>query len=77
LQQQVDSVSQYLASHGMGPAAAGQAAYGYVYSRLQAQAHLLAFMDCFHVIGLVTLVSLPLLFLTRPFAGGGRSTGGH
>jgi DHA2 family multidrug resistance protein len=77
LQQQVDSVSQYLASHGMAPAAAGQAAYGYVYSRLQAQAHLLAFMDCFHVIGLVTLVSVPLLFLTRPFTGGGGSTGGH
>lgn len=77
LQQQANSVSQYLSIHGMAPAAAAQAAYGYVYSRLQAQSHLLAFMDCFHVIGVLTLVSVPILLLIRPFAAERRSTGGH
>jgi len=38
---------------------------------------LLAFMDCFHLIGVVTLVAAPLVLLTRTFRIGGGGTAGH
>jgi DHA2 family multidrug resistance protein len=38
---------------------------------LEAQAHLLAFMDAFHVIGIVTLVAAPLVLFTQYFRVGG------
>ena len=77
LQQQVNSVSHYFVIHGMAPAEAAHAAYGYVYSHLQAQAHLLAFMDCFHVIGVVTLIAAPIVLLAKPFAIGNKNPAGH
>jgi DHA2 family multidrug resistance protein len=77
LQQQISRISNYLASHGMAVADASRAAYGYVYGRLQAQAHFLAFMDCFHLIGVLTLAAAPLVLLTRPFATRNKSPAGH
>lgn len=77
MQQQIMSISEYLTVHGMRAADASQAAYGYLYSRLEAQVHLLAFMDCFRVIGVVTLIAAPIVLLTKRFAVGAKPTGGH
>jgi MFS transporter, DHA2 family, multidrug resistance protein len=76
-QQQVNSLTRYLTAHGMSAADAARASYQHMYSQLQAQAHLLAFMDCFHVIGMVTLIAAPIVLLAKPFAVFGRSPGGH
>jgi len=42
-------------------------AYGLVGSTLTQQATMLAFMDCFHLLGVVVLAGLPLAFLIRHF----------
>jgi MFS transporter, DHA2 family, multidrug resistance protein len=76
-QQRVSGLTRYLSAHGMAPADAARAAYQHVYAQLQAQAHLLAFMDCFHVIAVVTLVAAPIVLLTKPFVLAGRGSGGH
>jgi DHA2 family multidrug resistance protein len=55
----------------------GHYATAHVYGELQAQAHFLAFMDCFQIIGIMTLVAAPLVLLTRAFKVGGSPAGGH
>ncbi len=77
LQQQVHQVAAYLQAHGFSAADALSAAYGRAYHQLQAQTQLLAFMDCFHLIAVVTLIAAPLVLLTRKFRIGGGGTGGH
>ena len=77
LQQQVTQAAGFLQSRGYSTVDAMRGAYGRFYEQLQAQAHMLAFMDCFHVIGVVTLVAAPLILLTRPFQLGGRAPAGH
>lgn len=77
VQGQVGGVANYLAERGMVKTDAVKAAYGYVYSHLQAQAHFLAFMDCFWVIGVLTLVAAPIVLLTKPFSVGGKAPAGH
>lgn len=73
LQAAVQRATAYLQVHGASHADAMHAAVGLVYRQLDAQARLLAFMDCFHVIGVVTLIAVPLVLLTKNFkvAGGG------
>jgi hypothetical protein len=45
---------------------------------LHAQTQLLAFMDCFHIIGIVTLIAAPLVLLTKNFKPtAGKSTVAH
>jgi DHA2 family multidrug resistance protein len=77
LQQSVNQTAAYLQTHGFSHADALSAAYGRFYNQLGAQTHLLAFMDCFYVIGIVTLVAAPLVLLTRHFKVGGRAPAGH
>ena len=77
LQQQISQSAAYLQARGFSHFDALSAAYSHYYNQLQAQAHLLAFMDCFHVIGVVTLVGAPLVLLTRYFKIGGNGPGGH
>jgi DHA2 family multidrug resistance protein len=77
LQQQVNQGVAYLQAHGFSHADALSAAYSHYYNQLQAQAHLLAFMDCFHLIGLVTLIAAPLVLLTKYFRIGGGAPSGH
>lgn len=77
LQQTVQSIAAYLQSHGIGQANVMSAAYGQLYRELQQQTQLLALMDCFRVIGVVTLLALPVLLLTRSFKVGGGTTGAH
>jgi DHA2 family multidrug resistance protein len=76
-QERVNRVSHYLTVQGMAPADAASAAYLYVYFHLQAQAHFLAFMDCFYTVGMLTLIAAPIVLLAKPFAIGYKSSGGH
>jgi DHA2 family multidrug resistance protein len=77
LQGAVRQTSSFLQTHGLSQADAGRAAYAHVYQQLNAQAHLLAFMDCFHVIGVITLIAAPLVLLTRKFKLGGKEPAAH
>lgn len=77
LQQRVRSVANYLAVHGMARADAIHAAYGYLYARIQTQAHFLAFMDCFQILGVLTLCLAPVVLMSRSFSIGGKSSAGH
>jgi len=77
LQQSVNQTAAYLQSHGFSPANALNAAYARFYDQLGAQSHLLAFMDCFYVIGIITLIAAPLALLTRQFKVGGGPAAGH
>lgn len=78
LQNTVKSTTAYLQANGFSHADAVSAAYARVYAQLQAQSQLLAFMDCFYLIGIITLAAVPLLFLVRNFkVGGGAGEGAH
>ena len=77
LQQNIHQTAAYLQSHGFSPADAVTAAYGRVYDQLHAQTQLLAFMDCFHIIGVITLIAAPLVLLTKSFKPSGKSEGAH
>lgn len=77
LQQQVKQSAAFLEAQGIAHADAMHAAYGRIYEQLQAHAHLLAFMDCFYVIGVMTLIAAPLVLLTRKFRIGGGAPAGH
>jgi MFS transporter, DHA2 family, multidrug resistance protein len=77
LQAWIDQTAAYLQAHGFSHADAVSAAYGRVYHQLQAQTQLLAFMDVFHVIGLITLIAAPLVLLTAAFRIGGGGGAAH
>ncbi len=77
LQQQVQQMASYLQAHGFSHADALSGAYARFYNQLDAQTHLLAFMDCFYVIGIVTLVAAPLVLATRYFKIGGGAPAAH
>ena len=77
LQQQVGQTAAYLRDHGFSPADAQSASFAHYYTQLQNQAHLLAFMDCFLIIGIVTLIAAPLVLLTRTFRMGGGASAAH
>ena len=77
LQQSVNQTAGYLQAHGYSHADALNAAYARFYDQLGAQSHLLAFMDCFHVIGIITLIAAPLVLLTRHFKVGRGPAAGH
>ncbi|HEX3891581.1 MAG TPA: DHA2 family efflux MFS transporter permease subunit [Terracidiphilus sp.] len=77
LQQQVQRAAAFLEQRGFSHADAMGAATSHFYNQLQAQAHLLGFMDCFHIIGILTLLAAPLVLLTRSFEPAGSSSGGH
>src|SRR5580698_1280382 len=77
LQQNIHQTAAYLQTHGWSPADALNAAYGRVYEQLHAQTQLLAFMDCFHIIGIITLVAAPLVLLTKNFKSGGKAPAAH
>lgn len=78
LQNTVKATTAYLQANGFSHADAVSAAYARVYAQLQAQSQLLAFMDCFYLIGIMTLAAVPLLFFVRKFkVGGGAGEGAH
>jgi DHA2 family multidrug resistance protein len=77
LQQNIHQTADYLQTHGWAPTDALSAAYARVYEQLHAQTQLLAFMDCFHIIGIITLIAAPLVLLTKNFKPAGKSTTAH
>jgi len=77
LHQAIANTAVYLQSHGYNQVDAMKAATLRYYEQLYAQTRLLAFMDCFHIVGVVTLVAAPLVLLTRNFKVGGKVPEGH
>jgi DHA2 family multidrug resistance protein len=77
LQQNTESMVSHLMQYGFTSADAGPAALGVVYQQLLHQSVFLAFMDCFRVIGWLTLAMIPLVIFVRKFKGGGAPAGGH
>jgi hypothetical protein len=67
LQRRIHQSAEYLLARGFSPADAPSAAYSHHYNQLQAQARIVAFMNCFHVIRIVTLIAAPLVLLTKYF----------
>jgi MFS transporter, DHA2 family, multidrug resistance protein len=77
LQHAVQQTAAFLEARGFSHADALNASYSHYYDQLQSQAKLLAFMDCFHIIGVITLIAAPLVLLTRSFKSGGKAPAGH
>jgi len=77
LQSAVKQTAAYLQTHGFSHADALNAAYARYYDQLHAQTQLLAFMDCFYVIGLITLCAAPLVLLTKNFKLAGKAPPAH
>lgn len=77
LQQNSLGTVSYLMQHGFTSADAGGASLGLVYQQLLHQSLFLAFMDCFRVIGWLTITMIPLVFLVRKFKGGGGASTAH
>lgn len=72
----VDSVARYLAGTGASAADAAQKAYGLLSGIAERHAALLASQDCFRLLGIVALLSLPLAIATKRFRSAG-GAGGH
>jgi MFS transporter, DHA2 family, multidrug resistance protein len=77
LQQNAEAMVSHLMRHGFTSADAEPAALGVVYQQLLHQSVFLAFMDCFRVIGWLTLTMIPLVIFVRKFKGGKAPAGGH
>ncbi|RXH57830.1 DHA2 family efflux MFS transporter permease subunit [Granulicella sibirica] len=77
LQQTTQGALNRLMEHGLTSADAIPASLGLVYQQLVRQSTFLAFMDCFRVIGWLTLTMIPLVFLIRKFRAGGEAPAGH
>ncbi len=77
LQQNSDGMVGYLMQHGFSSVDAGGASLGVVYQQLLHQSVFLAFMDCFRVIGWLTIIMIPLVFLIHKFKGGGGASTAH
>jgi DHA2 family multidrug resistance protein len=76
LEQRVRALTTFLVHRGFSPGDAHGAALANVYRQLGNQAHMLAYMDCFRVLGWATLAVVPLTFFIRRFRAGG-APGGH
>jgi MFS transporter, DHA2 family, multidrug resistance protein len=77
LQQMGDALSGYLVQHGFTSADAGPATLAFVHQQLIRQSTFLAFMDCFRVIGWITLAMIPLVFVVSRYKTGGEAPAGH
>jgi DHA2 family multidrug resistance protein len=65
LQQARMQTGAMIAQHGAGPATASHQALGFLYQSLQQQATLLGYIDIFHVMGWLFLLTAPLVLLMR------------
>lgn len=77
LQSGIHQLATYLQARGFSEVDAVRAATNRYYEQLGNQTRLLAFMDCFHVIGVITLLAAPLLLLTTNFRVGGKAPESH
>jgi DHA2 family multidrug resistance protein len=74
----IDGTTSYLQTHGFSHADAVTAATLRYYDQLYAQTRMLAFMDCFHIMGWMTLIAAPLVLFTGKFRTAGKAPeGGH
>jgi len=73
----VRTSSHYLVTRGSSTPDAIHKAYGLVGSMMTQQATMLAFMDCFRLLGLIVLMGPPLAFFIRRFAIGKASGAAH
>jgi MFS transporter, DHA2 family, multidrug resistance protein len=73
----VAGLTNYFVGKGMSGPDGAAAAHGYLYQQLQHQVSLLAFMDCFRVIGWVTLAAVPLMLIVRSFKPAGKAPVAH
>ena len=76
LQQGVPSLASQLLHHGFTIADAGPASLGVIYAQLIRHSLFLAFMDCFRVIGWLSVLALPLIFAIRKFRPSGEAPPG-
>ena len=77
LSERASALTSYLVQKGYSGPDAATAAYQYLYQQLQHQVSLLAFMDCFRVIGWLTLAAVPLMLLVRRFKAAGKPPVAH
>jgi len=77
VRQFVRTSSHYLVTRGASTPDAIHQAYGLVGSMMNQQATMLAFMDCFHLLGVIVLMGLPLAFLIKYFAIGKAGGSAH
>jgi DHA2 family multidrug resistance protein len=77
LQAAIHQTATYLQHNGMSATTAMQAATLRYYDQLTAQTRLLAFMDCFHIVGIVTFIAAPLVWFTHNFKAGNKAPEGH
>jgi DHA2 family multidrug resistance protein len=63
--------------HGFTKADASAGVAGVVYNQIARQSLFLAFMDCFRVIGWVTLATIPLVLAIRSFKTAGSNVSAH
>jgi DHA2 family multidrug resistance protein len=77
LQQSIHSMAAYLQQHGFSAADATKAATAHFYAQLETQTRLLGFMDCFHLVGWITLAVAPLVLLIHHFKVAGKAGPAH
>jgi len=77
LQNAITTMTHKLQTLGYSPADAAHAARGFYNNQLLQQTQMLAFMDCFRLIGWVVLAALPLLFFIKPFKLAGKAPEAH
>jgi DHA2 family multidrug resistance protein len=73
--EKLDSITQYLVSMGASTADATQKAYGMIAGIAEKQAAMLGSLDCFWLLGIVSLVGVPLALITRKFRNDGKAAG--
>ena len=73
LQRMLHGATQALIARGVSPSVAGHEAYGLVNAMLQKQASMLSYVDNFWMLGVASLVLIPLAFLTKKAPSGGEA----
>jgi DHA2 family multidrug resistance protein len=73
----LDLTTQFLVTQSASPPDALHQAYGVLAATMNRQAAILAFLDCFWLLGLVPIIGLPLACCIRWFHAGSPGAGGH
>ena len=77
LQRTLNQTAAYLHTHGFSQADSMNAALLRIYQQLEAQTLMLAFMDCFLILGVLTLIAAPLVLFVTKFRVVGKLPAGH
>jgi len=71
LQARLKALGQLIQSHGGGPPGSSPAPYAFIQGLVQRQAAMLAYVDCFALLGACILVMIPAVFLMKNARAGG------